>query len=356
MASLLVSSVEGYSGKSGIIIALGLILRKMGYRVGYFKPFGARTAFLNDKIIDEDAYSTAEVLNTGDEMDDICPIVLDVPYIEFISSADALNLKKKIIDAYSRVAEDKDVVLIEGSIDYQTGKSVGLCDVSIAEILNPSVLMVARYSSDFILDRLLAAKEIFGERMKLAVLNQLGGYKRSYIQSVSGKVLKKSGVELIGVIPRDSVLGGLFVSEVEDSLNAEIIVKPKRDIIEEGILIGAMSANAAVEYFKEAKNAILVTGGDRADLQIIALEVPSIRCMLLTGNIEPAEVVVKRAEERGIPMLLVKEDTLNAVAKLKEVVGKARIKGEVKIKKIKELIRNYVSVDKIIDALQLQPS
>ncbi len=220
MIFLLVSSIAGYSGKSRIIMAIGLILRKMGYKVGYFKPFGARTAFLNDRII--------------------------------------------------------------------------------------------------------AAKELFGERMKLAVFNQLGGYKRSYIQSVAGKTLKENGVELIGTSPQDSVLGSLFVSEIEESLNAEFIVRPERDIMVEEVLIGAMSANAAVEHFK--------------------------------GNIEPAEMVVKRAKENGIPVLLVKEDTLKAVAKLEEVMGKARIKGEVKIERIKELIKNYVNVDRIIEILQLQPS
>ena len=326
MASLLVSSIEGYSGKSGIIIALGLILRKMGYKVGYFKPFGARTAFLNDRIIDEDAYSTAEVLNTGDDMEDVCPVVLDTPYIEFVSAADALSFKRKIMDAYSRIAEDKDIVLIEGSIDYKTGKAVGLCDLSVADMLNPSVLMVARYDSDFILDKLLAAKELFGERMKMTIFNQLGGYKRAYIQSVAGKVLQENGVELIGALPRDSMLGGLFVSEIGEVLNADFIVKPKRDSIVEEILIGATSASAALEYFKEAKNAILVTGGDRADLQIVALEMPSIRCMLLTENIEPADIVVKRAEENGIPVMLTKENTLKAVAKLEGLMGKARIK------------------------------
>ncbi|AEA46356.1 phosphotransacetylase family protein [Archaeoglobus veneficus] len=353
--ALLVSSIEGYSGKSGIIMALGIILKKRGYSVGYFKPFGARTAYINDRIIDEDAYSTAEVLNTGDDMDDICPIILDMPYIEFVSTADVLSLKRKIMDAYSRVAEGKDVVLIEGSIDYQTGKSVGLCDLSVAEMLDPSVLMVAKYSSDFALDKLLAAKVLFGEKLRMVVFNQLGGYKRAYIQSVAGRVLSENGMELLGIIPRDSMLGGLFVSEMGEALNAEFLVKPKRDAIVEEIIIGAMSAQAAVEHFKEAKNAVLVTGGDRADLQIVALEMPSIRCMLLTGNIEPAEIVIRRAEENGIPVLLVEEDTLRAVAKLEELMGKARIRGEAKIKKIKELLENYVNVERIIENLQLTP-
>ena len=43
------------------------------------------------------------------------------------------------MDAYSRIAEGKNVVLIEGSIDYKTGKAIGLCDLSVADMLNPSI-------------------------------------------------------------------------------------------------------------------------------------------------------------------------------------------------------------------------
>jgi len=56
-----------------------------------------------------------------------------------VSTADTLNLKRKIMDAYSRIAEGKNVVLIEGSIDYKTGKAIGLCDLSVADMLNPSI-------------------------------------------------------------------------------------------------------------------------------------------------------------------------------------------------------------------------
>ena len=353
--ALLVSSIEGYSGKSGIIIALGLLLKKRGFRVGYFKPFGARTAYLEseDRVVDEDAYSTAEVLGVHDSMDDICPVILDMPYIEFISQSEVEDIKGRVKRAYSRVCEDKDIVLIEGSINYITGRTVGLCDVSIADLCNAELLMVAKYTSDFVLDGLLAAKEVFGERLKMVIFNQLGGYKRAYVQSVAEKVLKSNGMELLGIIPRDTMLGGLLVSEIAEALNAEYVVEPKRDRIVEEIIIGAMSPQAAVEHFKEAKNAILVTGGDRADLQVVALEMPSIRCMLLTGNVKPADIVVERAEENDVPILLVEDDTLKAVAKLEDIMGKARIKGELKIRKMKSLLENYVNVDRIIDVLGL---
>jgi len=351
--NLLVSSIEGYSGKSGIIIALEMMLKERGFKVGYFKPFGVNAARINGRLVDEDAYSTAQVLETGDDIKDICPIVLDMPYIEFLSSMDPVELKKTVLDSYKKISEGKDIVLIEGATDYKTGKAVGLCDVSISSMLDSNVLMVVKYTNDFVFDRLLAAKEIFGEKLKMVIFNQLTGYKKTYVQSIANSLLAKKGMEMIGMLPRDPVLGGLFVSEIRDALNGEFLVEPKEDVIIEQLLIGAMASQSAMGYFRESRNAALVTGGDRSDLQIVALEVPSIRCLILTGNLEPSKIVLGTAEEKGVPVILVKEDTLRTMEKLAEIFGKVRIKGDLKIKRVCELVKSYVDIERIVQYLEL---
>jgi len=165
MKSLLVSSVEEYSGKSAVIIALGLILRDRGFKVGYFKPFGVGVSRIGNQLIDEDAYNTASVLNTGDDIEDICPIKLDRPYVEFVCSADSRQLKDRIESAYTRICSGKDVVLVEGAVEYKVGKMLGVCDFDISSALDLDILMVVRYTSDFVLDRLMTAKEMFGDRL-----------------------------------------------------------------------------------------------------------------------------------------------------------------------------------------------
>lgn len=352
--SILVSSVEGYSGKSGIIIALGLILRKKGLKIGYFKPFGVGTTYVGEKLVDEDAYSTSQALNAGDDIADICPVLLDSPYIEFISSADPEELKKRVLNSYKKIAEDKDVVLIEGALDYDVGKIIGLSDVEICSILEPEVLMIAKYTKDFVLDKTLVAKAVFGEKLKTIIFNQLGGYKRTYVQSIAIPLLAKNGLEVVGMLPNDPVLSGLYISEIKEGLQGEFLVDPDKNIIVERFLIGAMSPQSAMVYFRATRNAAVVTGGDRSDLQIVALETPNVKCLLLTGNLEPSKAVLGKAEEKGIPIILVKEDTLSTIERLNEVFGRARIKGDPKINKIKELVNNYVEVDKLMEHWGIQ--
>ena len=56
----------------------------------------------------------------------------------------------------------------------------------------------------------------------------------------------------------------------------------------------------------------VVTGGDRTELQMAALET-STHCLILTGRIPPKEIIIERAESLEIPVLSVDTDTLTTV-------------------------------------------
>ena len=56
-------------------------------------------------------------------------------------------------------------------------------------------------------------------------------------------------------------------------------------------------------YFRRKPNKAVITGGDRADIQLAALET-STRCLILTGNLYPSPAVLNRAEELCVPVLL----------------------------------------------------
>ncbi len=335
MKNLLVSSLEEYSGKSGIIIALGLIMREGGYKVGYFKPFTVEG--------DADGEIVTKILGI-DYSNDVCP-VRAASYMDFMLSAKKGDVRKKVMKSFGRISEGKDVVLVEGSMGFFAGEAVGVSDAETAKMLSSRVLMVARYDSDFTVDRLLSARRIMGEMM--TVFNQISGYKRAYLKSIASAILEPEGVALVGMIPKDAMLAGMEIEEVRKVLNGEYIVEPEDETIIEQYLIGAMSPHSAVSYFRNARNAAVITGGDRADLHTVAME-SGIKCLILTGNLEPPAPVVGLAENRGIPIILVKDDTLTTSEKLGKAFGRVRIKGKKKIERFKELVENYVDIDAIV--------
>ncbi len=349
---MLISSVDEYSGKSGFIMALGSILKDRGYRVGYFKPLGIGR-FIGDKLVDEDALAIAETLKIDDPIDVICPVMIDKPYIEFVISADPVKIVRDISKAYEDIRQDKDVVLVEGALHYELGRALGLCDVSVASMLDIDDLMIVKFTEDSVIDRLLSAKSQFGEKLKAAIFNQVSGYKRSYLESLAKSLLAKNGLDVLGMIPKDSLLAGVFVSEIASALGGRYLVEPEKDYIIEQLLVGAMSPQSALGYFRKTKNCAVITGGDRSDLIMLALEIPNVKCLILTGNLEPPSIVVGKAEEKGIPMIVVAEDTLTTVEKTQSIFRKARIRGKEKIERMRELIEMFVNLDKLIEYIGL---
>ena len=159
-------------------------------------------------------------------------------------------------------------------------------------------------------------------------------------------------MEVLGVIPRDAIIGGLFIDEIKDFLHGEYLVQPKESMIIENIIVGAMSPNSAIEYFRKTKNAALVTGGDRSDLQIVALEIPNIRLIILTGNLRPSKFVLERAESKNVPVLVVSEDTLTTTERLYEMFDQARIRPGIKQNRVLELFESFVNVDSLLEYIE----
>ena len=74
----------------------------------------------------------------------------------------------------------------------------------------------------------------------------------------------------------------------------------------------------------------VVTGGDRTDLQLAALET-STHCLILTGHIPPQPLILSRAEDLEIPILTVNLDTLTTVEIVDRAFGHVRLQEPIKV-------------------------
>jgi BioD-like phosphotransacetylase family protein len=96
-------------------------------------------------------------------------------------------------------------------------------------------------------------------------------------------------------------------------LNAEVLTKhPREQALVENMTVGAMTADAALSRFRKYSNKAVITGGDRTDIQLAALET-STTCLILTGNLRPSPLIVKQAEEFGVAILLVRKNTMETI-------------------------------------------
>jgi len=84
-------------------------------------------------------------------------------------------------------------------------------------------------------------------------------------------------------------------------------------------------------------------------VQLAALETDT-RCVICTGGMAPSSIVLSRADELGIPMVLVEMDTLSAVERMEVLFGHVRVHDAVKVARIRELLAEQADLDALFSA------
>ena len=123
----------------------------------------------------------------------------------------------------------------------------------------------------------------------------------------------------------------------------------------ESIQIGAMAVNSAIKYFREGRNTAIVTGGDRTDIQLAALETAA-HCLILTGRLYPSPLVVRRAEDMEIPILSVDYDTLTTVSVIERTLGQVRLHEPAKVTHVQEMMAERFDSDRLLSLLGCEPA
>ena len=111
-----------------------------------------------------------------------------------------------------------------------------------------------------------------------------------------------------------------------------------------------MDVESALKYFRKTPNKAVITGGDRADIQMAALET-STRCLILTGNLYPSPAVIRRAEELDVPVLLTDMDTLSTVETTGEYFGRSRFQQPQKTERFMNMLNEYLDFAALYEIL-----
>ncbi len=118
-------------------------------------------------------------------------------------------------------------------------------------------------------------------------------------------------------------------------------------------VVPAMNVESALKHFREAANKAVVTGGDRGDIQLAALET-STTCLILTGNLHPSPLIVKQAEEFGVAVLLVPTNTMETIEAIEKIFGRTRLAQPAKLKQFEELVAANVDRSRLYKAIGLK--
>ena len=348
---LLIGSCEPFSGKSAVVLGLARQLGREGVSVLFGKPLATSAA---DFPMNPEVRFVGTTLGLSDEQ--LLPSlrVLEPATAQARLLAADLEAGDVLDDLRSRIAAEAErLVLLEAAGTLSEGLLFGLSLAQLARELDAQVLLVQPWSDSRSVEPLLEARQQLGDRLAGVVLNGVAPEGLATLRAEVEPALERLGFPVLGVMPRSPLLRSVTVEELVRRLDARVLCCQDRlDLLVETISIGAMNVNSAMEFFRRRRNMAVVTGADRTDIQLAALEA-STQCLILTGVGDPLPQLISRAEELEVPVLKVDHDTLTTVETIDAAFGHGRLHEAVKASYAIRLVQEHCNFSRLFERLRL---
>jgi len=316
------------SGKTAIALGLALIWKEKGLKVAYFKP---KTAGQNlPPNQDTDVSILKKVLDLPWTPEQIAPVKTESTYIFGQSDYNSISVEKmerKLEDSFREISDVSQVMIIEGGKSPYACFSILLDDFSLAKKWEVPVIYISNLDKDDDLDELLFYNNYIQSRGLFLLGNILNGVspeKLDRTRNFFQPFMEEKGYKLLGLIPTNPAISFPTVAEFHETLQGELLAgeenlgRPVEDIV-----VGTMTIEGALRYLRRALNKAVITGGDRSDLALTAMET-STSVLILTGGLYPDIRVISQAREKGVPVILVNYDTYTTIGMLQGIVRQIR--------------------------------
>ena len=332
-ATLLVGSCEPFSGKSALVMGLLQQLRDRQLPLRYGKPLATSVEQHSGDgpLIDDDVRFVGEIFNLPSEA--LLPSLHSStagPTQAQLSTGAVVPAPEASATLRDLLGDSQGLTLLEAAGSLNEGVLFGLSLPQLAEGLDAPVVLAHAWEDARSVEPLLQAKQLLGERLVGVVFNNVEPDQLETLRQQLTPALESLGLPIYGLLPRSPLLRSVTVGELVQRLQAQMLCcRERKDLLVETLSIGAMNVNSAMEVFRQQRNMAVVTGADRTDIQLAALEA-STQCLILTGNGDPLPQLVGRAQELDVPLLKVDHDTLTTVAVIEKAFGHVRLHEAVK--------------------------
>jgi len=355
MQMLYIGSTAGHSGKNLLCLGLGRRMLDDGLRLAFSKPYGASPQRVGDVYTDADAWVISETLGLMQAPEQCCPVVRTQDLVALSLRHQAGDLISVISRNCEEMAQDRDILLLAGGGTLASGAMSGVSGYHLIGELGAKVVLVDRYENDFYLDNLLNARDCLGERLLGVVINAVDQEMNAALEETVLPFLAAEGVTAFGSLPKDELLESLTVTDLVEMLGAKMLSGARfAERLVMRFFIGAMQVRHAHKFFGGVRDFACIVGGDRPDMQLAAIE-GGAACLILTGNLYPSEIILSRAEEYEVPVLVVRSDTYSVAHRLERLRAAAPLRAAGKIARAIELVGQRIDFGRLYQALALKP-
>jgi len=346
MKSLIVGSMDGNAGKTSLIIGLA---KATGKSFGYIKPLGDRLVYRKKRVWDYDAALLTNIFGMTQSPEDI---TVGFEHLKMRFKYDEEGAKNRVLTMAKDVSEGKDMLIVEGGKDIEYGISFYLNVLSLAGYLGGKLVILVGGDENYIVDNVIFIKKYLrftGMDFRGVIINKVRNvddFKTVYVP-----MMEKADINILGIIPYQAELTFFSMEYLSQYLLARVVAG------EEGlnrrinnIFVGAASVDSAysdVRFHKE--NKLVVTSGDRSDMLLASFEDKCTAAVIITNNILPPQNILAKADEKGIPVLLVPIGVYETAKQIESLTPLITAKNTVEIELMEKLVRENVNIGELLN-------
>ncbi|MFW9975585.1 MAG: DRTGG domain-containing protein [Candidatus Thorarchaeota archaeon] len=353
MVENIVISGDTLTGKTMVAIALAAKLREKGKSVGYFKPVGTKSYEYSTSTedVDEDAAIMKDLLGMNQRLSCISPIVRTMSSYDELLKIGHDELMNRIMTCYSEISKGLDYMIVEGTKASWHLLHVDLSTPQVAKELTASVICLVNFLDITAIDDILLQIELFkqqGIENVGIVLNMVPPMLRKTISEQISPFLSERGINLVGVIYRNRELFSPTIREIQRALDGEMITgTDKLGLLIDRFMVGSMTPENALKWFRRAQDKAVITSGDRSDICLAALETDT-NLLILTGGMGPDIRTVAHARELGVPVMMTAHDTYTTGQIVDSLIGTVTVDNKEKLAIVEKIVGESLDLKKIL--------
>lgn len=360
MKKIFIAATKQNDGKTTVALGLIFNLKKFFKQIGFIKPVGQRYLEEDGVKVDEDSVLIEESFKLCEikcKLKDMSPVAVEKGFTEnYILKPEAGVITGEIKEAFGRISNKKDLVIIEGTGHAGVGSVFDHSNARVARLLGSKVILISSGGIGRPIDEIILNKALFdreGVQLLGVVINKVMPEKFEKINTLVRKGLKRKGVKVLGVIPYIPMLSYPTIRQILEETDFSVLAGCNDLSLNNRvakIVVGAMQPADAKKYIVD--QSLIVTPGDREDIIRMALEINSQKCrisgIILTGNLTPTADFIKQAKELSVPLLSANLDTYTAASLLHDLNVKIRPSDTEKIETVKKMIYEHVDMETLV--------
>ncbi|MBN2038918.1 MAG: phosphotransacetylase family protein [Spirochaetes bacterium] len=354
MKKIVFSSVRGNAGKTSLIS--GIISSKKDKKIAYAKPLGDRLIYKRKKSWDYDANVIVNLLGRKGELESRYEkITLGFDHAKLRYMYDDAGIKSALDEMIQEIGDGNDVMFFEGGRNLSFGTGLNLDPISLTKMVDGTLVVVVSGNREAVMDEI----RFFNKYMHMegcsfggVIINKVHDIED--FENVCVPYIREMGVELLGLIPYKEQLTYFTLDFLAEKLFAKVLAgEDNLKNAVQNIIIGALSTTDPhrnplfTRPSLNKPNQLMITGGDRSDMILAALDRDTAG-IILTNDIMPPQNIISKVKECGIPLLLVTMDTFQAAKQIEDLDALLTPDNDEKLNLLSQLIEKYTTIDKIM--------